>query len=350
MLGESSLQLSDRCAAKAGLADSKAAEKLAPSTATAPSVMRLNRLAAGDADDLRGADGKDGVDGRDGIDGIDGQDGLPGAPGLPGAQGPAGPPGAPGDPASDDQTLSLNGLNILSISGGNSVDLSSFMDNTDTLASLACAPAQSIIYSGGAWICGAVADSTVDLSPYLDNTDTLAALSCASGEVTKWNGSAWVCAVDIDTDTNTQLTEAEVDTYVANNGYLTSEVDGSTSNELQDLSYNTGTQILSLSESLATVDLSGLLDNTDNQNIALSSNILTLANGTGADSTVDLTPYLDNTDTLASLSCSNSQVAQWNGSSWVCANATVDTDDQTLTPKLSPSPATPYPLLAMVVQ
>ena len=34
----------------------------------------------------------------------------------------------------------------------------------------------------------------------------------------------------------TQLTEAEVDAYVANNGYLTSEVDGSNTNELQTLS------------------------------------------------------------------------------------------------------------------
>ena len=47
--------------------------------------------------------------------------------------------------------------------------------------------------------------TTIDLSPYLDDTDT-------------------------------HLTEAEVDTYVSNNGYLTSEVDGSTTNEIQSLS------------------------------------------------------------------------------------------------------------------
>ncbi|MCK4663320.1 MAG: hypothetical protein KAT68_10670, partial [Bacteroidales bacterium] len=44
----------------------------------------------------------------------------------------------------------------------------------------------------------------IDLSAYLDNTDT-------------------------------QLTETEVDSYVSNNGYLTTEVDGSVTNEIQDL-------------------------------------------------------------------------------------------------------------------
>ena len=36
-------------------------------------------------------------------------------------------------------------------------------------------------------------------------------------------------------NTDTQLTEAEVDAFVSNNGYLTSEVDGSTTNELQTI-------------------------------------------------------------------------------------------------------------------
>ena len=37
---------------------------------------------------------------------------------------------------------------------------------------------------------------------------------------------AWACAADVDTDT--VLSEAQVDAYANNNGYLTSEVDGST--------------------------------------------------------------------------------------------------------------------------
>jgi hypothetical protein len=44
---------------------------------------------------------------------------------------------------------------------------------------------------------------------------------------------------------NPPLTEAQVDAYVANNGYLTTEVDGSTTNELQSLSISGNTITLS---------------------------------------------------------------------------------------------------------
>ena len=60
-------------------------------------------------------------------------------------------------------------------------------------------------------------------------------------------------------DTNTQLTETEVDSYVSDNGYLTSftEVDGNITNEIQDLTF-TGTT-LSI-ENGNSVDLSALQD------------------------------------------------------------------------------------------
>lgn len=71
-------------------------------------------------------------------------------------------------------------------------------------------------------------------------------------------------SIDISSiDTNTQLSEAEVDAFVSNNGYLLSEVDGSVTNELQDLSLSGN--ILSLSGDPSTIDLSGYLDNTDTQ-------------------------------------------------------------------------------------
>jgi len=46
-------------------------------------------------------------------------------------------------------------------------------------------------------------------------------LSCSNNQVAKWNGSTWVCADDIETT----LSEAEVDAFVGNNGYLTAETD-----------------------------------------------------------------------------------------------------------------------------
>ncbi len=54
----------------------------------------------------------------------------------------------------------------------------------------------------------------IDLSPYLDNTDT-------------------------------QLTEAEVDAYTNNNGYITSEIDGDITNEIQDLALSGNTLSIS---------------------------------------------------------------------------------------------------------
>ena len=50
-----------------------------------------------------------------------------------------------------------------------------------------------------------------------------------------------------DGDDDTHLTESQVDAYVANNGYLTSETDGSTTNELQTLSFDNSTRTLTIS-------------------------------------------------------------------------------------------------------
>ncbi|NJX16299.1 hypothetical protein, partial [Tamlana crocina] len=48
---------------------------------------------------------------------------------------------------------------------------------------------------------------------------------------TDGNGNyAWI---DQTTDTDTQLNETQVDAFVANNGYLTAEVDGSVTNEIE---------------------------------------------------------------------------------------------------------------------
>lgn len=68
-------------------------------------------------------------------------------------------------------------------------------------------------------------DLTDGLNTHINNgsahtdtdTDTLGALVCAAGEVSKWDGAAWACAVDQDT----WLSEATVDSYAGNNGYLT---------------------------------------------------------------------------------------------------------------------------------
>jgi hypothetical protein len=191
----------------------------------------------------KGDKGDQGDIGEAGQDGIDGQNGNNGADGATGAQGPQGPAG---DPASDDQTLAyVSGTQLLSIAGGNSVSLSSLLDNTDVLAALSCGVGQVAQWNGSAWICASAAvdtddqtlslgsnnlsidngntvslagyldntdgqaislasnilsisgnATTVNLSAYLDNTDVLAALSCGLNQIAKWNGSAWACAAD----------------------------------------------------------------------------------------------------------------------------------------------------------
>ena len=61
---------------------------------------------------------------------------------------------------------------------------------------------------------------------------------------------------------NTVLTETEVDAFVSNNGYLTSEIDSSITNEIQDLQLSTNSLTITNNTSATTIDLSGYLDNT----------------------------------------------------------------------------------------
>jgi formylglycine-generating enzyme required for sulfatase activity/subtilisin-like proprotein convertase family protein len=77
----------------------------------------------------------------------------------------------------------------------------------DALAGLPCTDGQMPWYEGG-WKCA---------EPPQGALDTLASLHCDPQQVAKWSGTAWGCAADADTDTT--LTEAQVDAMVANNGF-----------------------------------------------------------------------------------------------------------------------------------
>ena len=136
--------------------------------------------------------------------------------------------------------------------------------------------------------------TTVDLSGYLDNTDnqdlTISNhVLSLSNDVTGVDLSAYI-------NTDTQLTEAQVDTYVSNNGYLTTftEVDGDATNEIQDINLS-GTN-LSISSG-STVDLSALQDGTgsDNQDLTsatLTGSTLAIDIESGDAVNVDLAPLL----------------------------------------------------------
>ncbi len=114
--------------------------------------------------------------------------------------------------------------------------------------------------------------TSIDLSPYLDDT---------------------------------KLSENEVDAYVSNNGYLSSEVDGDVSNELLNSAVLNGNNLeLTDAGGTKTVDLS-IFDNSNMsvedadadpnneiQSLSLSNNNLSLSQ---TSTSIDLSPYLDDT-------------------------------------------------------
>ena len=126
-----------------------------------------------------------------------------------------------------------------------------------------------------------------------DVTNEIQDISLTGTDLTLTSGST----IDLSViDTDTQLTESEVDAFVANNGYLTSfsEVDGDVTNEIQDISL-TGTDLTLTSGS--TVDLSSIDTDTDEQDLTaatLTGTTLDIEIENGASVSVDLAPLLVN--------------------------------------------------------
>ncbi|HIP47849.1 MAG TPA: hypothetical protein EYG92_02650, partial [Lutibacter sp.] len=96
--------------------------------------------------------------------------------------------------------------------------------------------------------------TTIDLSPYLDNTDTLASLGCNPSEIASWNGANWVCVVN-----NGGTDDQQIDTFTLVANVLTLEME------------NDG-------QPAQTVNLSAYLDNTDEQDLTLTGNTLAISN------------------------------------------------------------------------
>lgn len=198
------------------------------------------------------------------------------------------------------QALTKTGVQISLSNGGGTVTLNDD-SNTNELQDLVRA-GNTLSLTGDA--------TTVDLSPYLDNTDgqTLA----------------------------TQSVDANTRSIAITGGNVVNvdvrDADASATNEIQDLSINGITNVLSLTNDATTVNLTPYLDNTDNQNLSLVTPIvgttrtININNGTnvtfdvadndnnsvneiqdlaltantlslsGDATPVNLAPYLDNTD------------------------------------------------------
>jgi hypothetical protein len=108
-----------------------------------------------------------------------------------------------------------------------------------------------------------------------------------------WDGSQWIT---FGGGASTQLTEAEVDAFVANNGYLTAEVDGSITNEIQDLQLVGNTLTITNNGSATSIDLApyvnsliGLDDAYDNgSTITADAGPVTIDGSGGLDVTGDV--------------------------------------------------------------
>ena len=164
-----------------------------------------------------------------------------------------------------------------------------------------------------------------DFSDGLDNVDD--ADNDPTNEIETWGTLAGIPADLQDGDDNTQLNEAEVDAFVANNGYITSpdDADADPINEIQDLQLLGNILTITNNGTATSIDLSAYLDNTDTQlneaqvdafvanngylttevdgsitneiqDLQLLGNILTITNN-GTATSIDLSAYLDNTDT-----------------------------------------------------
>jgi cysteine-rich repeat protein len=125
---------------------------------------------------------------------------------------------------------------------------------------------------------GGLPASDYVLSPDLQDgdDDTLGALTCGVDAVPKWSGSAWYCGSDLSGSSDTTLTEEQVDAMVANNDYSTG-------------AHTTDTTL------------------SDEQ-------VLNIVTGAGH------VPGAHTADTMNSLSCAEGEVAQWDGSTWICAS------------------------------
>ena len=174
----------------------------------------------------------------------------------------------------------------------------------------------------------------------MDNTLVGLGLSCQDADIARYDSTLgeWYCDADI--DTNTQLSEGQVETFVTNgsiNLATNSKVNGSnivtvaTDQNTQKLSEGqVETFITNGSIGLAngsTMGGSTIVTTSTDQNTQLSESqvetfvtngSIGLANGSTMGGSTIVTTATDS-DTLDGLNCSTDEIAKWNGSAWACA-------------------------------
>ena len=220
---------------------------------------------------------------------------------------------ADADATNEIQDLQLTG-NILTITNNGTatdIDLSAYLDNTDT--QLTDGEITALGYIKNADDADADADATNEIQD-LQLTGNILTIT-NNGTATDIDLSAYL------DNTDTQLTDGEITAL----GYIKNADDGDAdaTNEIQDLQLTGNILTITNNGTATDIDLSAYLDNTDTQltdaeiatmgyiknaddadadatneiqDLQLTGNILTITNnGTATD--IDLSAYLDNTDT-----------------------------------------------------
>jgi hypothetical protein len=274
-------------------------------------------------------------------------------------------------PDTDTQTLSLTS-NLLSLVNGGSVDLTPYLDNTDSQALSWNNGTRTLSLTSGGSVVIPDNDTTYTAGTGLTLSGTTFSVNsptCSGTTKLQWNGTAFICSTDVDTDTtnfnisaNTGATQniASGNTVNFNNGTGTTatRTGNDISYGLTNTGVTAGTYGTSTTVPVLTVDAQGRLTSVASQSInfpvevdGVIGNEVTNVTGansglvrSGSGTTID--PYTLAVSTGNGLQLSGGQVAvlaptcsgttklQWNGTAFICSTD-VDTDAQTLSSSTS---------------
>ena len=288
---------------------------------------------------------------------------------------------AGGGAGTDDQELSFNETTrLLSIEGGNAVDLSSLLggsgladdwgaqvvqrdnslkgDGTTAnplgLAQQTATNGQVLKWDGTNWTpandnVASGSGGAVNTSPRLvgDGTTTspldLAPQAAHEGDVLKWDGSSWKPGTDnTGTGGGTSYTAgAGISIDGANVISNTGDGDNDPNNETQTIAFEAATNELSISGGNTIIIPSGGADadadpTNEIQNLTLSGSIINISGGTGVDIAPLIPPGGTDDQDASEVAFDNAASGLTSGNvqaaiDELAAGGTVDTDDQTLT-------------------
>lgn len=223
-----------------------------------------------------------------------------------------------------------------------------------------CSSGEIVSWNGSDWAC--VSDNTLtpsEVGTYLSNNaytlntnttlngatiltdadNTLVGLgfSCQTDDIARFDGVEWYCDADIDTDT--QLSESTVETYITNGAInlaanstmggatiVTTATDSNTQLSESEVETFVTNGALSLASG-TTLNGATIVTTATDANTQLSESqvetfvtngALSLASGTTLNGATIVTTATDS-DTLGGLNCSTDEIAKYNGSAWVCA-------------------------------